>query len=94
LPTAPSTLKATAASKSQVNLAWSDRSNNENGFAIERCEGSLCASFAQIATVAPNVITYADTGLRASTTYRYRVGAYITPGNSSYSNIVRVKTPR
>jgi predicted phage tail protein len=93
-PAAPSTLTATAASRSQVNLAWIDRSSNEDGFRIERCQGSLCGSFTEIATVGPNVSTYANTGLSASTTYRYRVRAYNATGNSSYSNIVRVKTPR
>jgi hypothetical protein len=94
VPTAPSTLTATAAPGSKVNLAWLDRSSNEDGFEIERCPGSLCVSFTQIFTVGPNVSTYADTGLSAGTTYRYRVRAYNTAGNSSYSNIARVKARR
>ena len=93
VPTAPSTLKATAASRSQVNLDWLDRSSNEDGFRIERCQGS-CVSFTEIATVGANVSTYINTGLSASTTYRYRVRAYNSAGSSSYSNVARVKTLR
>ncbi|NJM14179.1 MAG: DNRLRE domain-containing protein [Bacteroidales bacterium] len=36
VPVAPSTLGATATSSSQINLAWTDNSNNETGFRIER----------------------------------------------------------
>jgi hypothetical protein len=49
-------------------------------------------SFKQIATVGANVATYADTGLKASTTYRYRVSAYNSGGNSGYSNIAGATT--
>ena len=36
VPAAPTGLTATAASSSQINLAWSDTANNETGFRIER----------------------------------------------------------
>src|SRR6266700_753069 len=35
VPVAPSNLLATVASASQINLSWSDNSNNETGFRIE-----------------------------------------------------------
>src|SRR6185436_18362932 len=35
-PAAPTNLTATAVSSSQINLAWTDNSNNESGFKIER----------------------------------------------------------
>ena len=44
--------------------------------------------------VGPNVTTYANTGLRTSTTFRYRVRAYNAVGNSAYSNIAAAATPR
>ena len=94
LPAAPSGLTATAASRSQINLAWTDNASNEDGFKIERCKGATCTNFAQIATVGLNVTTYANTGLSAKTTYRYRVRAYNATGNSAYSNIANATTPR
>jgi len=79
---------------SSLGLAWTDNTNNEDGFKIERCTGSACTVFAQIATVGLNVTTYTNTGLRRGTTYRYRVRAYNASGNSDYSNIAVATTPR
>lgn len=94
LPNAPTNLTASAVSKSQINLAWTDNATNEDGFKIERCKGSTCTNFAQIATVGANVTTFANTGLSKNTTYRYRVRAYNASGNSGYSNIASATTPR
>src|SRR6266536_796321 len=35
-PAAPTNLTATAASSSQINLSWTDNSNNETGFKVDR----------------------------------------------------------
>jgi Fibronectin type III domain len=74
-PAAPTNLNATAVSSSQINLSWSDNSNNENGFQIERCQGTGCTDFALLTTTAQNVTTYSNTSLPASTTFRYRISA-------------------
>ena len=92
MPAAPSALTATAASSTQINLAWTDNSNNEDGFRIERCQDAGCSTFAEIATVAANVVSYQNTGLTAGTTYQYRVRAYNTAGNSAYSNTASATT--
>jgi Fibronectin type III domain len=87
---APTNLSATAVSSTQINLSWADNSSNETGFKVERTMHGK--SFKQIATVGENVTTYADTRLKASTTYRYRVRAYNSGGNSNYSNIASATT--
>lgn len=85
LPSAPTSLGATAASPSAINLAWTDNATNETGFKIERStDGS---NYAQIDTTGANVTTYGDTGLSANTNYYYRVRAYNGTGDSSYSNV-------
>ncbi|MFY9620708.1 MAG: fibronectin type III domain-containing protein [Pyrinomonadaceae bacterium] len=94
VPAAPSNLTATPVSSTQVNLAWTDNSNNELGFRIERCTGNNCTNFLQIAQVGPNVTTFPNTGLSPNTRYRYRVRAFNGGGNSAYSNIAQAKTPR
>lgn len=93
-PLAPSNLAASASSATQINLSWTDNSGNENGFRIERCTGSTCTNFVQIAEVGANVTSFPNTGLTKSTTYRYRVRAFNVPGNSAYSNIASATTPK
>lgn len=94
VPNAPSNLIATAISASQINLAWTDNSNNEQGFKIERCQGNACTNFVQIAQIGPNVTSYSNTGLARNTRYRYRVRAFNGGGNSGYSNIAGARTLR
>ncbi len=94
VPAAPTGLSATAVSKSQINLTWTDNASNETGFYIERCKGSTCTNFARIATVGANVTAYANTGLAKKTTYRYRVQAYNASGVSAHSDIASATTLR
>lgn len=91
-PAAPGNLAATAPSKSQVNLTWSDNSDNEAGFYIERSTDGV--KFSQIASVGANIRSYANTGVGPNKTYYYRVRAYNAAGTSPYSNVANVTTPR
>jgi hypothetical protein len=79
-------------SSSQINLNWTDQSNNETGFQIERKTG-VGGTYSQIGTVGANVTTYSDTGLTAGTTFVYRVRSFNAGWNSSYSNDVIATTP-
>lgn len=91
-PSAPTGLTATDVSSSQINLAWTDQSDNEWGFSIERCAGTGCNVFAEIATVAAGVTSYASTGLSASTPYTFRVRAFNAAGPSEASNAASATT--
>lgn len=93
-PAAPTNLAGAAASRTRINLTWTDNANNETGFKIERCTGSSCTNFTQIATVGADVTSYGNTGLKRNTAYRYRVRATNGGGDSAYSNIVTVTTLR
>lgn len=64
-------------------LSWQDNSTNEDGFKIER---GVSGSYAEIASVGPNIQSYTDTGLLAGTTFCYRVRAFNSSGVSSASN--------
>jgi parallel beta-helix repeat protein/predicted outer membrane repeat protein len=89
-PLPPSNLTALALSQTQIRLNWTDNSNNETGFKIERFTGAQ--PFVEIATVGANVTTYTNSGLTANTTYTYRVRAYNSAGNSDYSNTASATT--
>ncbi|MGE0682891.1 MAG: Ig-like domain-containing protein, partial [Candidatus Binatia bacterium] len=73
------------ASAAQLTLTWTDTSNNEDGFKIERKAG-ITGAFAQLATVGANATSYADGSVINGTTYCYRVRAHNTAGDSGYTN--------
>lgn len=89
-PAAPSGLTLTAASRSQINLKWTDNSTKESGFLIERSTNGT--SWSQIASTGANVITYSNTGLKANTLYYYRVRATNSSGKSAYTAVVSIRT--
>jgi hypothetical protein len=91
-PAIPTNLTATAVSGRQINLSWRDNSTNEQGFKIQRKTGAA-GTWAQIATVGPNVRTYPNAGLAAVTAYYYRVCAYNAAGDSNWSNVASAMTP-
>ena len=84
-PPAPTSLAATAASSSQINLSWVNNSTSESGFIIQRANSSS-GTYAQIGIALPGQTTYQDTNLSPGTTYYYRVLATANAGNSAPSN--------
>jgi hypothetical protein len=91
IPSAPSGLAASAASSTQINLAWINNNTDEEfNFVIER---SLSAStgWSVLATV-PEETSYSDTSVQPGTTYFYRVKASNLAGDSGYSNTASATT--
>lgn len=82
-PAAPTGLEATITSTGHVLLAWTDQSDGETGFQIERHTGR---TFVRIATLAPDVTTFEDRVVAPDRTYRYRVRAIGALGVSAYTN--------
>lgn len=92
IPAAPGALSAVANSATQVTLSWTDNSNNETGFRIERrLDGG---SYVVLTTVSTNVTQFVDTTVSGGSTYTYRVRATGTGGDSAYSNESTVTTPQ
>jgi PKD repeat protein len=89
-PIEPAGLSAIAVSSAQVNLTWTDRSDDENGFKIERSANG--GPWGQIAAVGANVQAYSDGGLSPSTPYSYRVRAYNAAGDSAYTLVANATT--
>lgn len=90
-PAAPANLTARALSNSAIELSWSDQSDNETGFKIERST-SPNEGFTQIATTAAGVAQFGDGGLSPFTRYYYRVRATNEAGDSGYSNTASAMT--
>jgi fibronectin type 3 domain-containing protein len=88
---APSNLRTTSVTRTQLNLAWNDNSTGESGFRLERStNGGL--SFSTLTTVGANVTAYPDSGLTGGTTYTYRVRAVGPSGASPASNELSAST--
>ena len=93
-PVAPGNLAAQALNTTQIQLTWANNSANQDLVKIERCRGAACTNFAQVATVAGTATAYTSSGLTAFTTYRYRVSAHNSAGDSPYSNSASARTSR
>ena len=93
-PVPPTALEASATLATNVVLRWSDNSNNENGFAIDRARTNTFDSELVTFTVDANVTTYSDNSVQPVTTYFYRVRSFNSGGNSGSSNVASATTPQ
>jgi hypothetical protein len=90
-PAAPSDLQAVASSAQEVDLSWTDNADDESGFVVERnLDGD---PFTPVATVGPDVTSYADLGLIPERSYCYRISAFSDDGVSPYSDLSCATTP-
>ena len=92
-PAAPSSLAASPASASQINLTWADNSTNETAFVVARST-TTGGPYTDLATLIANATSYSDTGLSPSTTYFYVVRAENAAGASPNSNQASATTYR
>lgn len=86
------------ASSVSVRLAWSDNSNNEQSFVIERCDqisfktaglktiGYCTNTWTVVGNVGANITSFTDHSVLANRTYLYRVKAINSAGHSGYTN--------
>ena len=74
-----------------VQLTWTDNSNNEDGFIVER-EGLGPEAFVIVDTVSANTTLYVDTTV-TYLTYVYRLTAFNAFGQSAYSDTAQIVVP-
>ena len=87
---APSNLKATPISSTQIRLNWRDNSGNEAGFRVAR---SLDGThFSLIASTRANATSYSDSGLTAARKYWYRIRASNSIAVSQWTAVVSATT--
>jgi mono/diheme cytochrome c family protein len=91
-PVAPANLSAVAVSASQVNLTWTDLSDDEFGFDIERSTNGG-SSWQSIATAPANSTAYSDTTVIGDVFYDYRINAANGAGSSAWDGPITVQTP-
>jgi fibronectin type 3 domain-containing protein len=91
-PAPPENLTYSELTSRSVRLAWTDMSDDETGFRLER---SLSNDFSLVETVTLdlNVTTYQDINLLPSTDYCYRLIAFNASGDSDYSDTLELRTP-
>lgn len=96
---APNVMNVTSdLAATQVTLDWSASQTPSPAsimtYFVERCDGSGCTSFVQIAAVSNTVLSFVDTTVSPSTLYRYRVRSVNTLGTfSAYGAIGEITTP-
>ncbi len=92
----PSNLAVSATSDintntSKINLTWTDNSDNELYFILERSTDGT--NFTDINHPVANATSYQDINLVPNTIYYYRIKAIGSTKVSAYSNIASIKTP-
>lgn len=75
----------------KIKIAWTDNSNNEDGFIIERGEGDPVV-YSVIANVPTDSTEFTDENVVDNKVYYYRVKSYYSLGESDYSEPLTVKS--
>lgn len=90
-PDTPGTPTFSNLADTSVTVNWSAPSGGAEAYKIERCTGSSCSDFSQIASGVSGT-TYNDSGLTQSTVYRYRIRATNATGDGQPSSIGETTT--
>ena len=92
VPESPTDLTVAPVSGAELQLTWTDNSDNENGFIIARATEQF-GSFTVVDTVGADLTLYLDSGLINNTTYFYVVRAFNSDGLSEkHTNVATEKT--
>jgi len=90
-PATPGAISFSSVTSNSMRVSWSAPSAGADSYKVERCEGTGCSSYGEIATGVTNTY-YDDSGLSSGTVYRYRIratdsvsgdGAYNTPAEQA-----------
>ncbi|GHN01874.1 hypothetical protein WSM22_33630 [Cytophagales bacterium WSM2-2] len=82
----PTNLTSQIVGQHEIDLSWTDNSNDETGFVVERQSESL-AEFVPVVTLDPNATHYSDFNLPFNDKYKYRVRALRQTVYSAYTNV-------
>ena len=86
----PAPTQLTAIYSNNILIEWTDNSNGEEGFIVERKLEN--GDYAILSTVTENDTLYTDTDIEVDEVYYYRVCAYVGIFNSSFTNEIQIST--
>jgi hypothetical protein len=89
-PVAPASLTASMTSIGSVDLAWTDRAEDEAGFMIARTTDGV--NYIEMARLSANANRHSDSTTNSLAVYSYRVAAYNSAGQSAWSNVATAKS--
>ena len=92
LPSNPQYLALAAVSPTEIDLSWSDDSDIESGYRVERSPNGV-SHWTLLQTVSSGSTFYADSGLEPSTRYWYRVIAVGVMGFGLHPESMSATTP-
>jgi len=78
---------ACSPSGKEVKLIWTDRSDDETGFSVERNVYGSKLDFIEIAKLKADTCSFQDTTATAGSVYVYRVRAFNTAGKSTFAEV-------
>ena len=91
VPPAPAGLVAIVVNSRRVDLSWTDLSEGEAGFELERVDGD--GNVVQAALTAAGAVFHSDTTVLPDRSYTYRVRAFHLFAASGWSNDATAATP-
>ena len=92
-PLPPSALDASAASATEIDLAWNDNAATETGFEIEVSTSGIEGPWSGAGTASVDVTAFSQTGLQPDSDYCYWVRASNGNGTSPWTNVACTTTP-
>lgn len=87
-PNAPTDGAASNATPLEISVSWTDNSDDETAFVVERSATGSGGWSVLSAAVPANSTSYVDDGLTAGVTWYYRVKATNADGDSAYTEVV------
>jgi hypothetical protein len=85
-PRTPSNIAATSANAQSIDVSWSDESNVEDGYEVQR--RATDGAWQVVATLPSNTGTFHDATVAANISYQYRLRATRDGGFSDFSVVV------
>jgi uncharacterized protein YjdB len=92
IPEPPTDLSSSGVTSNSIQLSWSDHSDNETGFEIQRSDTSG-TGYSTLFTTTVNATSYLDAAVEPEHSYFYRIRAINSHGESDYTPELMVSTP-